>query len=108
MTNALWLGHFSLINKANIVLDQIQKDQSNTPESAKIQAEAEAKFMRGYAYFMMVRLFGRVPIIDKVFADAAAQSNVPQSTPAAIYALIESDLQVCRCQSAAKLGSLNL
>ncbi|HEY0669500.1 MAG TPA: RagB/SusD family nutrient uptake outer membrane protein, partial [Sphingobacteriaceae bacterium] len=94
MTNALWLGHFSLINKANIVLDQIQNGPNQTaPDAAKIQAEAEAKFMRGYAYFMLVRLFGRVPIIDKVFTDAAAQANVPQSAPAAIYTLIESDLQ---------------
>lgn len=94
MTNALWLGHFSLINKANIVLDQIVNGPNKTaPDAAKVQAEAEAKFMRGYAYFMLVRLFGRVPLIDKVFTDAAAQSNVPQSAPAAIYTLIESDLQ---------------
>ena len=94
MCNALWAGHYNLINKCNIVLWQIQKDPNpGTPQAAKIQAEAEAKFLRGYGYFMLVRLFGRVPLIDKVFDDPAAQSNVPQSQPDAIYALIESDLR---------------
>jgi starch-binding outer membrane protein, SusD/RagB family len=92
--NALWLGYFSLVNKCNIALDQIKNNQDivSSP-SAKIQSEAEAKFLRGYAYFMLVRLYGRVPLLDSVFTNAASQSNVPQSLPAAIYAFIESDLQ---------------
>lgn len=94
LSNSLWTGYFSLINKANIVLDQIEKDPNpNTLPGDKIQAEAEAKFLRGYGYFMMVRLFGRVPLIDKIFDDAASKSNVPQSEAAAIYTLIEKDLQ---------------
>jgi hypothetical protein len=93
-TNGLWLGYYSLINKCNIALDQIKNNNAiqATPE-IKLQSEAEAKFLRGYGYFMLVRFFGRVPLIDSVFTDAAAQSNVPQSDPSAIYALIENDLQ---------------
>ena len=91
--NTIWLGYFSLINKANIALDQIRnnKDIIATPE-VKAQSEAEAKFLRGYAYFNLVRFFGRVPIIDSVFTNAASQSNVPQSSAAQVYAFIESDL----------------
>jgi hypothetical protein len=92
--NGLWLGYFSLINKANIALDQIKKNTTivATPE-VKIQSEAEARFLRGYAYFMLVRLYGRVPLIDSVATDAASQSNIPQSPPAAVYTFIENDLQ---------------
>lgn len=92
-TNTIWLGYFSLVNKCNIALDQIQnnKDIIATPE-VKAQSEAEAKFLRAYGYFMLVRFFNRVPLIDSVFTDPAAQSNVRQSEPAAIYSLIESDL----------------
>lgn len=94
LCNALWLGHFSLINRANLVLDRIAKEPDpNIPKEAKVEAEAEAKLFRAYGYFMMVRLFGRVPLVDSAFTDPAAQANVPQSQPAAIYALIESDLQ---------------
>lgn len=94
LVNDLWRGYFNIVNKANIVLDKVAKDQDpGTPAEAKVFAEAEAKFLRGYAYFMLVRLFGRVPLIDKLYDDPVAQSNIPQSQPAAIYTLIESDLQ---------------
>ncbi len=90
---SLWSGYYSLVNKCNIVLDQIENDpNADTPKESKIGAEAEAKFLRGYAYFTLVRLFGNVPLIEKVFENPAAQANVPQSTVAQIYALIESDL----------------
>lgn len=89
--NALWLGYYSLINKCNIVLDQIANNPDLVATDAvKIQSEAEAKFIRGYAYFMLVRLFGRVPLIDKI--GTVSGSNIPQSTPAVIYPFIESDL----------------
>ncbi|MFN8253929.1 MAG: RagB/SusD family nutrient uptake outer membrane protein [Ferruginibacter sp.] len=92
--NTLWTGYYTMISKCNIALDQVKNNSSiaATPE-AKAQAEGEAKFLRGYAYFMMVRLFGKVPIIDSVFTNAASQSNVPQSTVAQVYAFIENDLQ---------------
>lgn len=91
--NALWTGYFSLISKANLILDQVANNKEIiATEPAKIQAQAEARFLRGYAYFMLVRLFGRVPIVEK-FTGGTASSNTPQSTPAQVYAFIESDLQ---------------
>lgn len=93
LVDGLWKGYYNLIGKTNIVLDKISKDQDpgTTPEM-KTYAEAEAKFLRGYGYFMLVRLFGRVPLVDKVYDDPSLQSNIPQSEPATIYALIENDL----------------
>lgn len=92
--NILWGGYFNLINKANIAIDQVYNNEDIVAtQEDKVLSEAEARFMRAYAYFKLVRLFGRVPLIDEVFEDAAAQSNVPQSEPTQIYALIEEDLQ---------------
>src|SRR5688572_572589 len=92
--NGLWLGYFSLINKANIALDQIKNNNTIVAtQEVKLQSEAEARFLRSYAYFMLVRLYSRVPLIDSVATNAASQSNVPQSPPAAIYTFIENDLQ---------------
>lgn len=89
--NALWTGYYSLINKSNIVIDQIRKNTDIVATTQqKMQAEGEAKLLRAYGYFMLVRLFGRVPIIDSV--TTVAQSNVPQSTPEQTYAFIETDL----------------
>lgn len=89
--NTLWSEYYTMINRCNTIIDQIHNnaDITATPE-AKLQAEAEARFLRGYSYFFLVRAFGRVPKIDKVMA---VTSNVPQSSPAEIYSFIESDLQ---------------
>jgi hypothetical protein len=91
--NALWLGYYGLINKCNNTLYQIGTNTNITAsEQIKIQSQAEMRFLRGYSYFMLVRLFNRVPKIDTLFLDPAAQNNVAQSSPQEIYAFIESDL----------------
>ncbi|WP_316791433.1 RagB/SusD family nutrient uptake outer membrane protein [Pedobacter frigoris] len=90
--NSLWVAYYGLINRANTVLDKINNDptiEATVPQ--KTAAEAEARFIRGYSYFMLVRLFGRVPLVDKLLS--VEQSNVPQSQPAQIYTFIEQDLQ---------------
>lgn len=90
--NGMWVGYFGLINKCNLVLDQIKNNKElDAPEVIKLQSEAEARFLRGYAYFNMVRLFGRVPLIDKLLA--VEETNVPQSSIPEIYAFIEDDLR---------------
>jgi hypothetical protein len=89
--NGLWLGYFSLINKCNIALDQIRNNSAITASTpVKLQSEGEARFLRGYAYFMLVRLFGRVPLIDSV--TTTTSSNVSQSPVVAVYTFIENDL----------------
>ncbi len=94
LVNSLWLGHLNLVGKANYILDRIKNDPNpNTAPDLKIDAEAQARFFRAYAYFMLVRSYGRVPIIDSVTTGSASASNVPQSTPAQVYAFIENDLQ---------------
>lgn len=91
--NTLWLGYYALINKANVTIKEVNTNtQIIATEAIKQQTIGEAKFLRGYGYFMLVRLFGRVPLIDTVFDDPAAQNNLPQSSSAQIYALIENDL----------------
>lgn len=91
--NALWTGYYGLINKCNSAIAQIDTNKTITStEEIKFQSKAEVRFMRGYAYFMLVRLFGRVPKIDTVYANPAASSNIPQSSVADIYTFIETDL----------------
>lgn len=89
--NSLYTEYFTMVNRCNTIIDQVQNNTEivATPE-AKLQAEAEARFLRAYSYFVLVRCYGRVPKIDKVLAVTA---NIPQSSPEEIYAFIESDLQ---------------
>lgn len=92
LCNDLWTGYYSAITQCNIVLHQIAVDSSNTSEATKMTARGEARFLRGYCYFMLVRLFGKVPIVDTVLSDVG-ESNIAQSPPSEVYAFIEKDLQ---------------
>jgi hypothetical protein len=92
IANAVWTGYYTLINRCNSALNEIRNNEAiQADEGIKNQAEAEVRFIRAYGYFMLVRLFGRVPLIDRVLE--VSQTNVPQSEPAQIYAFIEADLQ---------------
>jgi len=91
--NTLWVGYFGLINKCNSTIKEINTNTNIVASDAiKQQTIGEAKFIRAYGYFMLGRLFGRVPLIDTIFSNPASQNNVPQATPAALLAFIESDL----------------
>lgn len=91
--NALWTGYYALINKCNNTLYQIGTNTNIVATDAnKLQSQAEAKFLRGYSYFMLVRLFDRVPVIDTFFQNPALQNNIAQSAAPVVYALIEKDL----------------
>jgi hypothetical protein len=93
LIGGLWLGHYGLINKCNNVLFQIGTNKGIiSTDQQKVQAAAEAKFLRAYAYFNMVRFFENVPIYDTLFQDPAQQNNIPQSNASQVYAFIENDL----------------
>jgi len=91
--NTLWTGYYSLINKCNSTIKEVNTNtEIVATDAVKLQTIGEARLLRGYAYFMMVRLFGRVPLIDTLFANPAQQNNIPQSTAAQMYTFIENDL----------------
>src|SRR5690606_34468046 len=93
MLNALWTGHYTLIDRANYVLGKVDNDSTIVADEAiKNSARAEARFLRGYSYFMLVRLFGRVPIIKSVITVSVGEANIPQSSVAEVYNFIEQDL----------------
>ena len=60
IVSSCWADHYTLIAAANVLLDHI--DEAGMGESVKRQYMAEARFLRGLAYFDMVRFFGRVPV----------------------------------------------
>lgn len=84
-----WTGQYQSINLANQVLDNIP-DISMDP-TLQERYLAEAKFIRAYAYFRLVRAFGGVPLRLHVPEDAS-QYNLPRATKEEVYAAIEQDL----------------
>lgn len=90
LLNDYWGDHYKLIGLANNVIDDI--DSIGATDMPTLVNRAEAKFMRAYAYFNLVRSFGEVPLINFKVA-TAAEANIPKSTVAQIYAQIDADLQ---------------
>lgn len=91
--NPFWLAHYTLINACNTTIKEVNTNPNIVAsDDIKKQTIAEARFLRGYAYFNLVNYFGRVPLFDTLFSDPAAQNNVPQSTTAALWQFVENDL----------------
>ncbi|MES2419150.1 MAG: RagB/SusD family nutrient uptake outer membrane protein [Bacteroidota bacterium] len=87
----LWSKNFTGINRANLILSKIDK-ATNLSAGFKTRVVAEAKFLRAYFYFDLVRFFGKVPLIVTVLPTEELYKQT-QSTPAQIYAQIEKDLR---------------
>jgi starch-binding outer membrane protein, SusD/RagB family len=84
-----WTGQYQEVNLANQVLDNIPA--INMDAALKARYLAEAKFLRAYAYFRLVRAFGDVPLRLHVPKDAT-EFNIPRTPKAEVYAAIEQDL----------------
>lgn len=81
-------SYFNVIFRANVVLENLA---AATPANAS-KFEGEARFLRAYAYFNLVRLFGDLPFADKVIAPDDLTATYTRVPAAQIYDLIESDL----------------
>ncbi|WP_421942648.1 RagB/SusD family nutrient uptake outer membrane protein [Pedobacter sp.] len=84
-----WTGQYKNINYCNQVLDNIPNISMDA--NLKSRYLAEAKFVRAYSYFRLVRAFGDVPLRLNVAKDVS-EYNIPRTPKAQIYAAIEKDL----------------
>ncbi len=90
----LWQKGYSGIYRANLVLQKVEEAESIS-EGFKARTIAEAKFLRAFFYFDLVRLFGNVPLITSVLSADEIYTQT-QANPAEIYGQIEQDLRDVR------------
>ena len=88
----LWSKNYTGIYRANLVIEKAEGTVAGLTPDKKARYVAEAKFLRAYYYFDLVRWFGNVPLITSTPAADAIYKQT-QSAPAAIYAQIEKDLK---------------
>lgn len=85
---SFWDGEYQTINFANQILDNVPGiDMTAT---LKTRYLAEAKFIRAYAYFRLVRAFGDVPL--RLHVPKQSEFNIPRTPKAQVWAAIEADL----------------
>lgn len=89
-TNAVYFHCYSSIAKANVVIERIPAAEFAT--ASKNTLEGEAKFLRAWNYFRLVRYFGGVPLyLNEV--KTADQAVLPRATSDQVYAQIVADAQ---------------
>lgn len=88
--SGFWNGQYRNINYANQVLDNVPGITMD--EGLKARYLAEAKFVRAFSYFRLVRAFGGVPLRVHVPKDPNTEYNLPRTSLAEVYAQIEKDL----------------
>src|SRR5690606_25490492 len=59
--NSFWNSHYRGISNANVALAKIPNIEMD--EARKNQLLGEARFLRAYYYFNLVRIFGAIPLI---------------------------------------------
>ena len=93
--NDLWSGYYDIVSAANNAISQMplfREAIQNAETRVEIdRCEAESRVIRAYAYFNLVRAFGRVPIVDEVLTSEELAS-LRQSDAEQIYDFISDDL----------------
>lgn len=90
----VWRRNYLGIRRANLFLSKI--DVVPTTDLLKTQFKAEARFLRAYFYFELVKRWGGVPLIgDKVYT-INDDINIPRNSLDECYTYIVSELDAIK------------
>ncbi|REG91539.1 RagB/SusD family nutrient uptake outer membrane protein [Algoriphagus antarcticus] len=85
--NGIWSGYFQGVFRANQVIANVP--EIDMDEELKTRLIGEARFLRAYFYFFLVRTYGDLPLIDRPLnPDEYKQPRVSKEL---IYEFIEED-----------------
>lgn len=85
--NSAWVNLFQGVARANVVLNGI----SNVNFGSKATVTAELRVLRAFYYYLLMDLFGGVPIVTDVSIQPRAQN-----TRAEVFAFVEKELKESR------------
>lgn len=83
-----WKRCYKIINRANTALLSLQNVKKWSSQEEYDRHLGESHFLRAFAYYELVQVFGGVPL--RLTTDV---SNLPRSSVDEVYELIASDLQ---------------
>jgi len=90
--NRVWTVHYQAIADLNPAIKAMGENSLGNTVSQQVKDEllAQAKFLRAYNYFTLVRLYGDLPLVVE---DSDPISDPPGRSPISeVYSLIEADL----------------
>ncbi|NME70642.1 RagB/SusD family nutrient uptake outer membrane protein [Flammeovirga aprica] len=92
MFELVWQKHFAGVFRANNVLFALEASKEKIAEDDYNQAYSEARFLRGWHYFQLVKMFGGVPIIATE-DDYTNIKNISRATEKDTYDFILNDFR---------------
>lgn len=87
-TNAVYFHCYKSISRANIIIERLAG--AAIDEGARASIDGQAKFLRAWNYFKLVRLFGAVPLYLKEVKNAG-DAFLPRSSVEEVYSQIIED-----------------
>lgn len=88
--NGMWREAYEGILRANTVISLVPNVDMDP--DARDAIVGEAKFLRAYYYFELVRIYGGVPILDQLVSGPEELKGITRSSVAEVYTLIKKDL----------------
>jgi hypothetical protein len=89
-----WPRSYQIIAAANVALKGI--DNVTAEEDVLNALRAEARFIRSFSYYHLVRLFGEIPLLEEPVSDfeaIEAAKVMSKSSVSDVYNLIKEDLE---------------
>lgn len=87
-----WRGMYDGIARCNDVLQLLPK-VTDIEDAARVQVEAEARFLRGHYHFELKKMYNMVPYIDELTYDPNNLESTKVPNTEDIWPKIEADLQ---------------
>lgn len=85
--NGNWEAYYAAIFRCNSLLVKMDQIDWEGDTTYMHSIESQARFLRAYAYFDMVRIWEKVPLVT-----VPTNENVPQAKPVDVYKVIAQDL----------------
>lgn len=94
--NQLWDQHYLLISRVNVIIERVP-EITGLSEEARNSVIAEARFLRAFSYFNLIRYFGDVPLItEPTTSPDLDELQVPRDSKDMVYQQIFGDLEYAK------------
>lgn len=91
---SFWPRLYQMVRGANETLRELEVLEEQAP-GVQEEIAARARFIRGFAYYHLVRLFGDIPYLDETTPTAQA-SVAPRTSVETVYEAIIADFQYAK------------
>jgi hypothetical protein len=94
MVNQFWPVWYQVISSTNAAIFGAQG--LSLPEATGNPLVAEARFIRAFAYFHLVQVFGDIPYIDYFISNPESVKSISKTPAATVYTNIIADLEYAK------------